>query len=609
MLRHDNGVAFGMADEAVEQAAYERQLAGDEEIDDHGAEPAAGKAGKPTQAQQLVAFAVEAEGKTADGEAAEAELFHTAKQEPYARVVVDDHLETWPLRSKTFRRYLGLLFYRAAGKPPGSQAVQEAIELLAAIALFDRPERRVFTRVAEVDGAIWLDLANPEWEAVKVTAAGWRVLTNPPVAFRRPAGMAPLPQPQPGGKLAELRDFLNVAEGDWPLLVAFLVAMVRPRGPYPVLNLLGGQGSAKTTTARVLRDLVDPNAVGLRGEPRNLRDLAIAGTNNHVAGFDNLSSLPAWLSDGLCRLATGGGFATRELYTDDAEALFDFQKPVLVTGIEELAVRGDLLDRSLLVYLPPVGEEDRRAEEELWAAYDRARPRLLGALLDASAVALRRLPEVRLDRLPRMADFTRWAVAAAPGLGIDPDDFLAAYRDNRQGANELALEASPVAREVRALVEDDGAWSGTATELLAALNRRVAAEARPARGWPGTPRALSNALRRVQPNLRQVGVVVRFRREADARRIELETVGRPASSASPPSGQHGRDDAGDASDADDAAALSVSRGDGWLPRVDYLDERRWCATYRRWFDPDDPAGACPTCRDQLQREQHEEGER
>jgi hypothetical protein len=555
-----NGAPFSMASEAVEQAAYERQVARGEGSQADGAEQAPGKGSRPTQAQQLVTFAVEAEGKTAEGEAAEAELFHTAKHEEYARVVVDDHLETWPLRSKAFRRYLRLLFYRATGRPPGSQAVQDAIELLAGIALFDRPQRPVSTRVAELDGAIWLDLANAEWEAVKVTPAGWRVVANPPVAFRRPAGMAPLPRPLPSGSLAELRTFINANQDDWPLLLTFLVAMVRPRGPYPVLNLLGGQGSAKTTTARVLRDLIDPNSVSLRGEPRDLRDLAIAGTNSHVAGFDNLSHLPAWLSDGLCRLATGGGFATRELYTDDAEALFDFQKPVLVTGIEELAVRGDLLDRSLLVYLPPVGEEDRRPEEELWAAYADARPRLLGALLDAVAVALHRLPQVRLDRLPRMADYTRWAVAAAPGLGLDPEVFLAAYRDNREAANELALEASPVAREVRALVEADGAFVGTASDLLAALNRRVPPEGRPARGWPTTPRAVSNALRRVQPNLRQVGIVVVFRREPQTGRrlIELETVGRPSSPPSPASDQGRQGDAGDDGDAGDAAPPTVS---------------------------------------------------
>jgi hypothetical protein len=552
----------GMADEATELAASARQIASDDGTHGDGAEQVPGKGPRPTQAQELVTFAVEAEGKTAEGEAAKAELFHTAKQEEYARIVVDDHLETWPLRSKGFRRYLRLLYWRATGRSPGSQAIQDAIELLAGIALFDRPQRPVSTRVAELDGAIWLDLANDDWEAVKVIPAGWRVVANPPVAFRRPAGMLPLPRPLPGGSLAELRAFINAAEADWPLLVTFLVAMARPRGPYPVLNLLGGQGSAKTTTARVLRDLVDPNAVSLRGEPRDLRDLAIAGTNSHVAGFDNLSRLPPWLSDGLCRLATGGGFATRELYSDDAEALFDFQKPVLVTGIEELAVRGDLLDRSLLVYLPPVGEEDRRPEEELWIAYGQARPRLLGALLEAVAVGLRRLPQVRLDRLPRMADYTRWAYAAAPGLQLDPDVFLAAYRDNREAANELALEASPVAREVRGLVEAEGAWLGTASELLAALNRRVPPEGRPARGWPTTPRALSNGLRRVQPNLRQVAIVVVFRREPQTGRrlIELETVGKPPSPMSPPSDQGGRGDAGDASDAGDAAPLTVSSG-------------------------------------------------
>jgi hypothetical protein len=126
-----------------------------------------------------------------------------------------------------------------------------------------------------------------------------------------------------------------------------------------------------------------------------------------------------------------------------------------------------------------------------------------------------------------MADYTRWAVAAAPGLALDPEAFLAAYRDNREAANELALEASPVAREVRALVEGEGAFLGTASGAAGALNRRVPPEGRPAKGWPTTPRALSNGLRRVQPNLRQVGIVVVFRREPHTGRRLIELVSRP----------------------------------------------------------------------------------
>jgi hypothetical protein len=514
--------------------------------DDRGdAAPASPPAAKLSQATALVQLA----------EQTAAELFHTPAHEPYVTITVGDHRETWPVKAKPFRRWLSRLFYQRHGKAPGSQAVHDAIGVLEGTALFEGPQREVAVRVAhhpdqhdQGQGAIWLDLGNPRWETVEITPAGWRVAPSreTPVRFRRPAGLGPLPAPQPAGPLGleELRGFCNVDPDHWPLLLGFLVAALRPTGPYPVLNLLGAQGSAKTTTARVLRALVDPTTAGLRAEPRDMRDLAIAAANSHLVGFDNLSKLPTWLSDGLCRLATGGAFATRELHTDADEALFAFQRPVLLTGIEELAVRGDLADRSLLLDLPAIAEHDRQPERAFWAAFAQAQPRLLGCLLDAVSTALRRLPDVRLARLPRLADFALWVAAAAPGLGMDPDDFLKAYEANREAATAMAVEASPVAAEVARLVKTQGGWQGTASELLALLNKHASAADsavdRRARAWPKSPKALSDALRRALPNLAKVGVAGRFERERDTRRIvlertDLEPLAAAASRASPAS--------------------------------------------------------------------------
>src|SRR5262249_30177683 len=136
-------------------------------------------------------------------------------------------------------------------------------------------------------------------------------------------------------------------EGDWRLVVSWLLAALRPVGPYPVLVVYGEQGSAKSSLVRVLRALVDPNTAALRRPPREERDLVIAATNGWLIALDNLSHLPDWLSDGLCCLATGSGFATRELYTDADEAIFAARRPVVLNGIEEVATRGDLLDRAI----------------------------------------------------------------------------------------------------------------------------------------------------------------------------------------------------------------------------------------------------------------------
>jgi hypothetical protein len=496
------------------------------------------------------------------------QLFHTDTHDAYAVVAVGEHRQTWPVKAKPFRRWLQRLYYTRHGKAPGAQAVQDAIGVLEGKALFEADQQPIAVRVAAHHGAVWLDLANERWEAVEITTGGWRVVADPPVRFRRPAGIRPLPTPEPGGSLEELRPFCNVDDDGWRLVLGFLAVSLRPVGPYPVLNLLGAQGSAKTTTAKALRNLVDPAVAGLRAEPRDEHDLAIAASNSQIVGYDNLSAIPRWLSDALCRLATGGGFATRELYTDTDEALFDFQRPVILTGIEELAVRGDLADRSLLVDLATLDDTVRRDEASFWAAYQAAQPRLLGALLNAASTALRRLPEVHLERLPRLADFAIWVVAAAPALGMDPDDFLKTYEANRTAANAMAVEALPVASVVHRFTEQHQTWTGTATQLLAALNASAPGDVdRRARTWPKTAKTLSDALRRSQPNLAKVGVQVRFSQSHHPRTIELEWIADTASRASLASPMASeqprpRDVAGDAAAArDEAGTHSTSARD------------------------------------------------
>jgi hypothetical protein len=375
--------------------------------------------------------------------AADAELFHTPEGDAYATIPIDGHRETWSLRNRAFRRWLARQFYRAHDKVPGSQALQDALGVLEGKALFDGPEYPVYTRLAEHDGNVYLDLANEGWEAVEITSRGWRVVVEPPVRFRRARGMSPLPHPVAGGRIDDLPHRLNIADDrDWILLAAWLVRAFKPRGPYPVLTLHGEQGSAKSVTTRMLRGIIDPNKAALRSEPRDGRDLVIAAQNGWVISLDNLSHLQPWLSDAICRLATGGGFGTRELYSNAEEVLFDAQRPIILNGIEELATRGDLLDRAIILYLPTIPEAQRRSEAEIWRDFEATRSKILGALLTAVNGALAKVATVKLDRLPRMADFALWVAAAEPALGCPEGAFLEAYTGNREQANELALEAA-----------------------------------------------------------------------------------------------------------------------------------------------------------------------
>lgn len=460
---------------------------------------------RATQAEQLVSLA------------SEAALFHVPDGDVgFATIQVNGHQETWRLRSTGFRQWLQFQFYRAERRPPAREAVAAAVAVLEAKAKYDGPAYPVSVRLAEVDGNIYLDLVNEAWEAVEITPTGWRVVSAPPVKFLRVRGMLALPAPVRGGELAELAEFVNVgSERDWRLLVGWLLAALRPSGPFPVAVLHGEQGSAKSTTARVMRMLVDPNLAPLRSEPKDERDVMIAATHGWCLAFDNLSRLAPWFSDAICRLATGGGFGTRELYTDEDEVLFDAQRPVLLNGIEELATRGDLLDRALLFDLPAIPDDLRQTEKNFRQAFEAARPRILGALLNAVSIGLRTLPTLRLPPLPRMADFAAWVSACEPALRWPSGSFMAAYMGNREASHELALDASPLAGPVRQLAEESGepGWGGTCTELLDWLNQVTDENTRLSRQWPKAPHVLSNGLRRLVPNLRAVGVGVTFWRE------------------------------------------------------------------------------------------------
>jgi hypothetical protein len=336
-----------------------------------------------------------------------------------------------------------------------------------------------------------------------------------------------LPDPARGGSINELRPFLNVgSDGDFVLTVSFLLAAWSGRGPYPILNLIGEQGSAKSTFTRVLKKLLDPGSTTLRSLPANERDLYIAAYNSFVLLFDNISWLLDWLSDAFCRLSTGGGFGTRELYADLEEILFDAMRVIILNGIVEFASRPDLADRLIVLSLPPIPDDKRRAEKQMndgkpsfWEELEPVYPRILGALLDGVVHGLRCRPNTRLSTLPRMADFALWATACETAFW-PAGTFMAAYERNREEAIQAVIEASLVASAVQALMADwkGTQWEGTATELLAALGHHVDERQVILKTWPKTPDALSYRLRPAVATLRRVGIEVTFDRE-NARRV------------------------------------------------------------------------------------------
>jgi hypothetical protein len=312
-----------------------------------------------------------------------------------------------------------------------------------------------------------------------------------------------------------LRRFLNVDHQGWTLIKAFLVAALRPGVPCPILVAKGEQGAGKTTACRIISALIDPRTGSMRGVPREVRDLTAAARNSWLVCFDNLSQLPEELADAACRLATGGGFGGRELYSDHDEAIFDATRPLVFNAIPDLgAARPDFLDRALIIEFQNLKPEMRADEAQFWRDFEQLRPRILGALLDAASAGLRNLPNLRLDQLPRMADFALWVNACEERLGIRPGEALITYSANGAETRNLALESSPLYEPLVKLAREG--FNGTVAELLARLNCATSEGMRRSVRWPKAPNALGGALRRMATNLRAAGIEIQFSR-ADLR--------------------------------------------------------------------------------------------
>lgn len=443
--------------------------------------------------------------------ASEFNLFHDSHGNSFAAFEVKDHREIWPVNSSVFHEWIAGEYYQQAGTVPDSTAVQAALYVISGKARYGGRTHVLHNRVAEHEGAIYYDLADEKWRAIKITPDGYELVERPPILFRRHAQQRAQVEPKDGGSLQDLMQYLNInSQEDTVLLLAYIVACLVPDISHPILVFAGEQGSAKSTQHRIIRRLLDPSSIELLSLPDQPRELAQLLEHHWIAFFDNQSGLSSSNSNMLCRAVTGESFVKRKLFSDEDDIVFSYRRCIGLNGINVVAQRPDLLERTLLFKLARISPDRMSEERKLLDEFEAMKPRLFGAVLWALSVAMRLKQDVQLRSLNRLADFTIWACAAAQALGYSPALFHRAYAASLNLQNEEALSGDPVAGVLISFMRGKDHWRGTASSLLQELRSVADEEGVNTRSkyWPGAAHALTRRLNVSKTNLRNSGIEV-----------------------------------------------------------------------------------------------------
>ncbi len=470
---------------------------------------------KPSRAMKLVGIL----------ESMNLELFLDQYNEPYAAVNGDGG-NIMKIDSRDFDIWIQGESY-GRGETFGSEIAKNAKMILSAKARKEGKRHDLNVRVSwDEEGNLWYDMGK---KAVRINAEGWETIDRPPILFRRFKHQQEQIEPKQGNSLDRVFDFINVKnKEDRILLRTYIVSCFIPGFPHPILTLFGEYGSAKSTTFKIVKSLIDPSSLHTLSPIKNANDFIQTVSHHWVSCFDNLSGLTNDLSDQICRVCTGEGLSKRKLYCDDDDVIYSFQHVICINGIANVINNGDLLNRSLLIEMARISNSERKSENDMNKKFAELKPEILGSCFDTLSKAMRIKPTVELAELPRMADFAGWGCAIAEALEIGKESFLLAYKNNIIKQNEEAINASPIGSAIIELIDRES--SGIIREQPTAVLRdlkgiaeSMGLETSYSKYWPKDARHLWRKLSEIAPDLKARGIEISKGRGND-RYIEIKNT-------------------------------------------------------------------------------------
>ena len=441
---------------------------------------------------------------------------------PYVEFPIKDYTEVHKLDSSDFKCWTANIYIEFTDKTIKKEALNEALNIMDARTRFSgNPAQTVHIRVAECDGDFWYDLSNANRTAVKVTPDGWSIETPVP-KFYRYSHQSPQITPVDGGRIEDIFQLINLKKYR-TLFLCWLVSCFVPDIPHPMPIIYGEKGAAKSTSCILLKKLIDPSALETLSLSKDERSLIVSLQKHYYLPFDNVSVISNDISDTLCRAITGGAIQQRKLYTNDDDCIFTFMRCITINGINNVANRSDLLDRSLLFELSRVSEENRVEAQRVYNEFEIMRPKVLGAIFKILSAAMKVFPTVQLDKLPRMADFCRWGYAIGEALGNKGDVFLSEYHDNQSIQNQEAINADSVAYLVVNFMAFKRTWTGLFSDLFKQLKELAEnlGMNTTSKVLPQAPNHLSRRIKAVKSNLEDVGITFEIETKSNGSYITI----------------------------------------------------------------------------------------
>lgn len=426
------------------------------------------------------------------------------------------------VRSTEFKDIIRYKCYKAQNIVKADK-INNMIDTVEAKARYEKNSIKSFVRIGEYKGTFYYDLGGDDF--VKITDDEYTIVKNTPICFLRNDTMLEQYKPEYNEDVDiwKLEDFINVKTKDeLKLLVINIISYFIPEIPHHILILIGNQGSSKSTVCRMIKKIVDPSTVDIYSYPKSKEDLVLHLNNAYLIPYDNLNRINEEYNDIFCQVATGGNFLKRKLYTDSSLITYSLRRGLILNGINIATEQPDLLDRSIVLHLKTIQNNERKTEKEIFDKFDECIPYFMDHIFETISRAREIYKEIELEELPRMADAVKWSCAISEALGISSEEYLEIYRRNQENINIEIISTNAVADTIIDFMDNKDNWKGSVSNLWELLNGKAFFKGiEKDKTWAKTPSYLSQNLNKIKTNLEKVGIFYEIRNVGTHKEIEV----------------------------------------------------------------------------------------